>query len=144
MGWREVLFLALIGGILLGLVIAWADVQSRKSSALLPMFVVTCLYVYGTSVQLNVLLDRAPPESFQTTVLEKRYTRGSEVRRRPRPTWKLKLAAWGPIAEARDVSVRSDLYEQVNVGDRVCIILHKGLLGLDWWAGLNRCTETTK
>jgi hypothetical protein len=84
-------------------------------------------YGYGVCALGDAVLDRSDGASYTTTVDGKHVTSG----RNKRPM--LRLAPWGPRAAEDNVAVPWDLYYRTNVGDKICVQLHPGALGVPWY-----------
>lgn len=117
-------FLALMLGCLL-----WASPSYRKKvGGLLMMAAFLCTYTAGTIAIANTLLDHRQPERYRLQVLNKR-TQG-----RKRPTQYFTLPSWGPYAHENQIEVSRRLFRETEVGQSVCIQLHPGAIGLDWYS----------
>jgi len=55
-------------------------------------------------------------------------------------SFNLRLAPWGPLGYYDDVDVPKSIYEQVKVGDEICVGLHPGFLHSPWYI-LQPCPE---
>jgi hypothetical protein len=100
----------------------------RKPASLLligSFFVIP--YLYGGLIESNVLLDQSRPQRFAAPVQSKEHTTGKGA------SWDLTLGAWGPVTDANEVSVTKALYENVAVGDSVCVYLFEGRWTLSWY-----------
>jgi hypothetical protein len=53
----------------------------------------------------------------------------------------LLVSPWGPRAAPADIKVQRSFYEQVAVGNSVCIRQHGGALGIGWFE-VTRCGAT--
>jgi hypothetical protein len=120
--WAMVAAAALMGGVL------WAVPAAREkpSTAALTLALILA-YGYGVCALGDAVLDRSDGASYTTTVDGKHVTSG----RNKRPM--LRLAPWGPRAAEDNVAVPWDLYYRTNVGDKICVQLHPGALGVPWY-----------
>jgi len=50
------------------------------------------------------------------------------------------LDPWGPVTERKSVDVGRRIYGAVSVGDRVCVTLCAGALGIRWYV-VRRCRD---
>lgn len=85
-------------------------------------------YAFGAISLADVRWDPSPGAAARTTVEGKYVSHGRST------SYNLTLAPWGPVAAARSISVSSSAYDAFNPGDRVCVTLHPGALGLAWYA----------
>ena len=135
-----------IGGSILwvagvGAVAALAIWASRRSGAFewraAPGIVLfSGLAIYGLANLANVAFAPPGARTFPLLVMDK-YVSGSKNR-----TYHLTVAAWDD-QPAGPVSVPSDYYDKVRVGSLVCIVRHKGGLGIDWFE-VNDCAPGNK
>jgi hypothetical protein len=89
---------------------------------------ITCSYGYGAGLGLNCLADGSIPRVFPTVVVEKRVDGDWKWR-----TWYLTLKPWGPVTENDEVSVSKALYEQMQPGNSVCVLLRSGAFRISWY-----------
>jgi hypothetical protein len=124
---RLLLWAAAVALVLMGSVV-WAVPSTREKLGMVTLTLVLILaYGYGVSAIGDAMLDRSNGSSYTTTVDGKHVTSG----RHKRPM--LRLAPWGPRAAEDDVTVPWDLYYHTNAGDKVCVQLHPGALGVPWY-----------
>lgn len=83
---------------------------------------------------LNQALDRSAPEEHPTRVLLK--TTGSTLKG---GAYKLHVAAAGHWREPQSIAVDEDLYRAVEVGDGICLQLHRGALGAPYLTVKRSC-----
>jgi hypothetical protein len=126
------IILGLVVGLVLLSLIAWLDPKARTSRALLGGVLFALAYGWSAVIIVDRLADSAPAKSFQTEVLEK-WTSSGRSR-----SWNIKLAAWGPLTTDTTMSIASDAYDRLAIGQTVCVGLHPGALGVRWYA-LTRC-----
>jgi len=85
-------------------------------------------YGYGAGMQLNSLADSLAPQRYPVTVVSKYIHRGSKSTSRH-----LVLEPWGPVTARSDITVPADMYSSTQPGDTVCVLLHPGALGVEWY-----------
>lgn len=96
--------------------------------AILAVFLVAALYGYSAIAVADVFFDNAPGQAFTSQVVDHHVSRGSRS-----TTYYLRLAPWGPVETADDVSVPSSLYRATHLGDTICLDLHPGRLHAPWF-----------
>ncbi len=84
-------------------------------------------YCYGGFVILNCHFDRSSRQVYQAGVVEKWIDRDLIN------IYYLKLTPWGQRQEAKSVSVPEELYEQVQVGNRMKVYVKEGSLDVPWF-----------
>ena len=128
-GWEAALAIAILGGAVFTLAFAVLEIRWRTTVLLLPIvFLGASAYAYGAAFAANVFLDRSRPEVFTADVVGKRVSRG-----RPRTKWIVRLgpSEWGdPMNE---LLVPPQLYESIEPGGTVCVLLRPGALGIAWF-----------
>jgi len=130
--WKPVLVATLVGLILFALILAVTDHWKRRSSFIAAVLLSTA-YCYGATVMLNGLLDRSEAKVYPVKVLAKHVSRS-----RKSTTYHFEIAPWGPMFQNDDVNVTGFLYQQVRVGQNICVILREGALKVPWF-GLEVC-----
>jgi hypothetical protein len=131
--WSSALAVTLFVGALFALAAVALDTEQRRWPAfLLTMGIIGVPWSWGVATELNVQLDHGPQQGFETRVIDKHISNGKHR------TWYLTVAPWGPVKESGDESVDSELYDETNVGDAVCVSLNQGALGWRWY-WLDRC-----
>lgn len=83
-------------------------------------------YAFGCMSILNGMLPQAPPSQFEGAILSKHIGGG---RSQPRV---FDLGPWGPFSGG-EVEGTLIMYDRLDAGDSVCMLLHPGGLGLAWW-----------
>lgn len=137
--WQSLLAPAAIVAPAMMFALARADWGKHKPTALtLALFAIFFFLSYGCGVvaQADTLLDPSSPERYQTTVLDKRASRGSKS-----TTYQLRLGPWGPRPNPEFVAVPHWQYNSFTRNDAVCIDLRRGALGIAWYQ-LFRCQKT--
>jgi hypothetical protein len=82
---------------------------------------------YGAVVALDVDYDGSPPTVLTVPVLDKYVTHG-----RNSTTYHLRVPPFGGRRGASAVTVQYATYRALNPGDPVCVLEHKGAIGLPW------------
>lgn len=120
--WAVAVAMALMGSVL------WAVPSAREKLGVAALtLALVFAYGYGVSAIGDALLDRSSGSTYTTQVDGKHITSG----RHKRPM--LRLAPWGPRAGEDNVAVSWDMYGRTSVGDKVCVQLHPGALGVPWY-----------
>lgn len=101
---------------------------------LVAIIFLAAIYAYGTVIMMDSCFDSSTGQHYSTTVLGRRVSRGRST------TYYLRLAPWGPVFMAQDVSVSSSLYHSTQRGDTVCLALHPGRLHAPWFR-VASCSE---
>jgi hypothetical protein len=83
-------------------------------------------YTFGCMSILNGMLAQAPPAQFEGRIMSKHIEGGRSHARM------FNLGPWGPF-NGGEVQGTLTMYDQLNAGDSVCMLLHSGGLGLPWW-----------
>jgi hypothetical protein len=124
--WAAAVALALMGSVL------WAVPSAREKLGMAALTLALVLaYGYGVCAIGDAVLDRSSGSTYTTTVDGKHITSGRSRRAM------LRLAPWGPRAAEDNVAVPWDMYRRTNVGDKVCVQLHPGALGVPWYKVTN-------
>jgi hypothetical protein len=113
--------------------VVWCDPPTWNRSGSLASATLVCAFLaVGSIIHANTLLDTAPPERFTPTVVKKsgkgRYKNETLV------------SPWG--SREKENKVKGAISDTLAVGDRVCIDLHPGALGLRWYE-VARCPDQT-
>jgi tetratricopeptide (TPR) repeat protein len=85
------------------------------------------LYSVGLLRTADTIPDDSSPSFFRTWIVKKRERHGRST------TYYLRLAPWGPIRYANDLSVPFWIYRRSRVSDAVCLSLHRGFLRAPWY-----------
>lgn len=83
-------------------------------------------YVFGCMSMLNGMLAQGPPAQFEGRIM-KTYIQGGRHQ-----AHMFDLGPWGPFSSG-EVEATLVMYDRLNTGDSVCMLLHPGGLGLPWW-----------
>ncbi|MBC9914764.1 hypothetical protein [Chitinophaga varians] len=86
--------------------------------------------VFGSIVYLNTFFDHSPRQLFETTVYDKRISRGRST------SYYLVVLPWGPVSSKVSISVGKKKYEAAHINDVVTMELHDGALGIPWYTPL--------
>jgi hypothetical protein len=125
-GWSRLFQEALLMGVILLMAVVlverkWPAVNSLPAIAVL--FVPCALNGYGAVTELDVLLDWSPGTVVRSTVSAKHTQR----------TYSLQIVPWGPEMKTRNVAVPKSVFDAVEVGGSVCMVLRGGSLGIGWY-----------
>lgn len=119
------------GMVLLGVVTVAAYYRAARSGygnrVVVAVVVLAALYAYGAVTMLDVCFDASTAHRYSTTVM------GGHVAHGRSTAYYLRLAPWGPVPAAQDVSVSASLYHATAPGDTVCLDLHPGRLRAPWF-----------
>lgn len=83
-------------------------------------------YAYGCLAIANGMLPQPPPAQFEVRIVSKYVATG---RNQPKM---FVLEPWGPFRSGA-VQVSLVMYDQLEPGQSVCMLLHPGGLELPWW-----------
>jgi hypothetical protein len=86
------------------------------------------IYSHGLVVLANSLPDQSQATSFTTSVIGKHVSHGGRS-----TSYVLELAPSGPLRDRSNLSVSSREYAHTTIGDQVCLLLHQGTLGSQWY-----------
>ena len=111
-----------------------ARAPALRSNLLVLAGVAVGIYAYCAAVLgfANELFDRSTPQAYATTVLEVSVSHGR------RTTYHITVAPWGLQPKTTDITMPEDFYNSHAAGDKVCILVGRGLLGWRWY-GLDDC-----
>lgn len=126
------------GMVLLGVITLAGYYRAARSGygsrVLVAVVFLAAIYAYGTVTMMDSCFDSSTGQPYSTTVLGSRVSRGRST------TYYLRLAPWGPVSVAQDVSVSSSLYRTTQRGETVCLALHPGRLNAPWFR-VASCSE---
>ena len=127
--WMVVLPIAAVISLVATGVAYRADTKALSTPITMFFFwAIALAYGWGVVVEANALFDHAAPQEFQVQVTGKHISYG-----RRHTSHDLILAPWGPTTGGDSVDVSSQMYDQVAVGDNVCVALHAGAIKVRWW-----------
>lgn len=98
-----------------------------KRDKLFIMVAVVGAYGYTAALRINGLADRGETQ-MAPVVIQEKYMATSGKTRGPY----FKIAPWGGESRVRNYSPSQATYERRKQGDRLCMSLHQGALGV-WW-----------
>jgi hypothetical protein len=117
---------ALALAVLLSAVAVRSDPRaSRWMLLLFPLVLIA--YTGSAVVWANCALDRSQPQSFQSRIASKYVHHGKVT------TYELVLGPWGPVRTSESTNVPRPVYERVEEGQAVRVVLHEGRLGMPWF-----------
>lgn len=117
------------GALLVAVAAGFRSAGASVRGALLAAAVAAPLYGYGAALFVNAFFDHAPPQVYESRVLDKRIvfsrlTGGSQVL----------LRAWGPLVQDRwEGHLPPGLWDYSGPSTRVCLDLHGGALSIPWY-----------
>lgn len=106
--------------------IVWRSPARAAGLVMLTIFGI--VYSAGLVDAADTMPDESSASFFRTWIVEKHEHHG-----RRSTTYYLRLAAWGPIQRADNVSVPGRTYRRAALGDPTCLALHPGLLHAPWY-----------
>jgi hypothetical protein len=128
LGWTGSAILTIFGAGLLAMGIFFADPESKPHGRFLAILAVACCtYGYGAGLELNALFDKGSITSYPVHVISKRGPARAYA-------GYLTVEPWGPNESDNQITVRRSLYRQVSIGTVVCVNLHPGAFGVNWYA----------
>lgn len=129
LSYGPMLLTAFAGGLAVLALIVWLDPLLRKQLSSLAVAALACTSLsLGLLVHANTMLDTAPAERFTTTVAKSPHP-GQDKN-------EVVVAPWGD--RRSENKIRGIPHDTLAVGDRICIDLHPGALGLRWYEA-KRC-----
>ncbi|MDR3679757.1 MAG: hypothetical protein P4L41_07315 [Flavipsychrobacter sp.] len=120
---------AIISGSFL-FILYWGGINKTTASLkeqIICIVITVPIYSFGSTISVNCIFDNHRIQTFSEKVLYKRYAQGKHT------TYYLTLTAWPGESEVREVTVSSDVYNNIAVKDTVNINLHKGILRVPWF-----------
>lgn len=119
------------GMVLLGAAMVAAYYRAARSGygnrVVFAIAVLATLYADGALTMLDVCFDASAADHYSTIVMGNHIGHGRSA------SYDLRLAPWGPVPIAQDVSVSANLYRATAPGDTVCLDLHGGRLRAPWF-----------
>jgi len=92
-------------------------------------------YCAGTLGFTNELFDRSTPQAYAATIQEV-----SESHGRGGTTYHITVAPWSLQPKTTNFTMPADFYNRHAAGDKVCILVGRGLFGWRWY-GLDDCPD---
>ena len=86
-----------------------------------------CCYGFGSVRAVDHLPTHAPAQFYSAAIVDKHETSGRSS------SYYLHLAPWGPFQDENKLEVNHSLYEAAEIGDKICLELHQGLLHAPWY-----------
>jgi hypothetical protein len=126
--WASLLTASAICTLVLTVILVSSDPGLRKRpwTALIILFL-GVFYFYGAIAEVNSLLDRASPQTYEVAVTGKHIVSGKST------SYHLELEPWGPLTKPDNVTVPSPLYYYTAPGNTVCVDLYPGTLHIPWY-----------
>lgn len=109
--------------------------RTKPGMVLVPLLM--SVYCFGAAGVANMRFDTSVGELFAVRVLDKRVHSGKST------TYHLNLAPWGPRTEQAEEAVQRDLYDQLRIGDQVCVSLKAGAFKVRLYE-VGRCVATPR
>jgi hypothetical protein len=120
--------IAAAGGVLACLLLLASDPRLRgRAWVLLLMAPFLALHPYGAAVLADRLLDRSEDRRYEAEVLERSVSTGKVT------TYNLRLGPWGPRDRPESVEVSRRVYDRVDRGAIVSVVVRDGALGMPWY-----------
>jgi len=104
--------------------------NKKRRSYIISAIIMVCIFVgngYGLIVAANAVLDKDGYQYYETTVKNKSVTRGKST------TYYMTLEPWGPQPESKKESVGRDLYQEVQINEKVGVYYYQGALHIPWY-----------
>jgi hypothetical protein len=124
---ERAVYLGCLAGAVFFLAVILVNARCRVSPSvkgLIALALFAAVYGYGLVRELNIELDRSQGAAYETTVLTKTHMRTN---------YGLHYAAWGPGNGEGSMAVARSLAHSVHEGDRVCMVVKQGALGMSWY-----------
>jgi hypothetical protein len=105
--------------------------QTTKSKAWIYLSLIfnVLLYSFGATYGINCVFDKSEPKVYDAEVVDKKIERGSKGRR----WYYIKVTPWGHRYDKEDISVSSQKYDQIQIGQKVKIDLKEGVFNIPWF-----------
>ena len=134
----SLLLVACIPALALAAALFRASTRSPKPAVVfVGLFILSYFYGYGACSQINTQMDASTPRQYAAVVAGKAVHNGRNA------TSYLFLKPWKPGQAAENASVSRALYDEVKVGDAVCISAHQGALHAPWHT-VESCEPTAR
>jgi hypothetical protein len=104
--------------------------KSNKSKWLIYLTIVgnIALYSYAATYGVNCVYDLSEPKVYSAKVIDKSISRS-----RRSTTYYIKVEPWGHHKDPERISVQSNTYSNIEIGQTVSIDYKDGLLGIPWY-----------
>jgi hypothetical protein len=117
---------AAVGVVFCMMVAGTTRIFTRHHREIPIVLIMALAYGYGAGMQLNRQLDFAPTVHQKAEVLRKYMGSGNN-------RYYVRLAPWGKRLQASAVEVDEPVWRSLIEGDLVCIPVHGGALGVQWF-----------
>jgi hypothetical protein len=132
-GWEGPTLLTAFGSaILVGVALCFDPWLKKQRATAALLLLLCCSYGYGAGLEVNAMLDQSAPQTYVVMVTAKHVNHGRST------SYQLTLAPWGPKVSGQDLRVSYSRYAATKPGDKVCMVLRGGALGVPW-SELGRC-----
>lgn len=101
--------------------------KGRNVLSVIGLALLSLCYAYGTVITTNCYFDHSNGIAYRAEIVGKSISTGKTT------IYYLDLAPWGPRKQSEEVSVPKHLYDQLQQGDEVRIILFKGKFDIPWF-----------
>ncbi len=122
--WTQAVWMGCVPGaalFLVALIVEWPARSSPLGLAFVLLFSIG--YGYGVVRELDTVLDRSQATVVRSTILEKSAEK----------TYALHVGPWGNVNQIKNVIVPKSVFESVQKGGPVCMVLKSGALGVSWY-----------
>ena len=87
------------------------------------------LYSYAATYGANCVYDNSEPTVYHAAVINKRISTGNKGRK----TYYLEVTPWGSHYDKEEISVNSERYNEITIGETVNIDFKNGLFNIPWY-----------
>lgn len=87
------------------------------------------IYSYSATYGANCVYDKSEQQVYDAEVVDKREHNGSKGRR----SYYVKVTPWGHHYDKEEISVSSDQFDDIQIGQTIKIDLKKGLFNIPWY-----------
>lgn len=106
-----------------------AHTPKSKTWIYLSLIFNVLIYSYAGTYGANCVYDNSKPRVYSVEVINKRIKNGS----RGRTYYYLKINPWGHHYDIEEISVSSNRYDEIQIGQSIKIDLKKGLFNIPWY-----------
>lgn len=103
--------------------------HGRFYATLLGVMCIAGMYSYGTVVEANAIFSSGKTIHYKAAVLNKRVSYHKNTSK----SYSFTLSQWGPQTIISDVTVSSQIYDNVNLSDSVDVQFRSGLFGIQYF-----------
>jgi hypothetical protein len=125
-GAEPLIISAAVAGLAAGALIYSRLNTARRSGVAIAAAAFAGFAAFGVAAMTNVAFDPSPAHIFPVTV-NNRTVSGSRSR-----SYNLWVGPWAD-QPGGEISVPSDYYDKVSLGQTVCLFRHRGAIGLNWF-----------